>query len=253
MFSSVLINHISGKKKPWFVAFANFRGVNTLSSLMSNKCFVEVFSLKEYLHMNLWTHSHTHTILYKCAYFSSSCYDLRGTEKNRFSPRAWYRQDGLFIRWTQMRRKNTISDNSDPLRQERLRLKHHLFLTEVENPTALIMAMVSSTEQKPQTQSYAKMLPVATIIIPLKWWHPGWVTHRPLGQEGDRIQSFNFFCFSIWVHKDYDAFLSINSIWENFNRRAISRELSPCLFFIMGSAWASRSRGIRVWFFISQA
>lgn len=115
-----------------------------------------------------------------------------------------------------------------------------------------IVTTMNSTEQKTlEIQSSSKMLPMATNLIPVPRVSPEWMVCRPIVQDWDTIQAFYY--FFIWDLKDYDAFLSINSIWENFNLCAISREVSPSLFFIVGFARASRSRGMSVWFFISQA
>lgn len=90
-----------------------------------------------------------------------------------------------------------------------------------------IVTIVNSTEKKTlEIQSSSKMLPMATNLIPIPWGSPGWVVCRPTVQDWDTIQAFYY--FFIWDCKDYDAFLSINSIWGNFNLSAISREVSPC-------------------------
>lgn len=125
----------------------------------------------------------------------------------------------------------TVQDNADRLLQERLILKHHI-LSEVENSTALVLPLEGlgtwwSPLSKSMTTELFKNITHGNHHHRHKMAASSWVARRPIVQDADRIQSFNCFYFSIWGHKGYDAFLSINSIWENFNLRAISRELSP--------------------------
>ena len=155
----------------------------------------------------------------------------RSLRRTVFCPGAGYGRDSLFIRATQLKTDNM--DNADPLLQGRLSLKHHPFLTEVENPTAIVFPLegfwpqwTPLSKKTLEIQSSSKTLPMATIVILIPWWPPDWVVYRPTVQDGNRIQSFLY--FFLWGHNDYDAFLNSNSIWENFNLRAISRELSPC-------------------------
>lgn len=64
----------------------------------------------------------------------SLSYYSKEPQRNSLSLGAGYGRDMLFIRAVQLKREK----NTDPFLQEKLTLKHQLFLTDVESPTSLV-------------------------------------------------------------------------------------------------------------------
>lgn len=155
------------KRKALVLGFANFCGVK-LPPLTTDKCFVcSCFAKGTFTH-ELQTHTHRHTILYKCTSSQSSSYHSKGPERKSVS---WgVIQRGQPLVGAHRKEKRSLSETTDPLLQERLNLKHHLFDWSRNlhsfSASSRIRAVVNSTERGHDSKSLQKHYPWQPSLAP---------------------------------------------------------------------------------------
>lgn len=155
------------KRKALILAFANFCGVK-LPPLTTDKCFGHNCFAKGTFTCESQTHTHRHTILYKCTYYHSSSYHLKGSERKSVSWGViWTRQPLLRAH---SKEKRSLSEITDPLLQERLNSKHHVFYWSRNfnrfSVSSRFRAMVNSIERGRDYKHLQKHRPWQPSLVP---------------------------------------------------------------------------------------